>query len=363
MKYIVYLTTNLSDKANGINKIYIGVHKTEDPKVFDGYLGDGVYVSQASTFKYPKTILQYAVKKYGVKSFRRETLYIYNTAKEAYLKEKELVDLHFISQQHTYNVYVGGNYDHNQQPLYQYDLAGKLIKKWEHATDAYDFYGYPIQRFEYVINAKRQFLNYLWSWNKAIDASDFDIDIKGNPLVLYVFNSSGKCIKEFYSYSSCEEFINSQDVNKAIKEQCLINKKYYISNKLTDQFYPKPRRNYIHKTFYVYDKNNKFYGKFVGKELMKVINLHSWKKIKNIFELNDNWYKDFYITLEPIDKVPIKKYNTFKVDVYDQLGSFIETIDSIVRLKEKYKISSSKLKNIQLGDKYFNNWIFKYHSK
>ena len=33
MKYIVYLTTNLKN-----NKIYIGVHGTEDPNIFDGYI-------------------------------------------------------------------------------------------------------------------------------------------------------------------------------------------------------------------------------------------------------------------------------------------------------------------------------------
>jgi hypothetical protein len=39
MKYIVYLTTNLVNK-----KIYVGVHETETPYEFDGYLGDGVTV-------------------------------------------------------------------------------------------------------------------------------------------------------------------------------------------------------------------------------------------------------------------------------------------------------------------------------
>ena len=46
MKYIVYITTNLVNK-----KIYIGVHKTENPEIFDGYLGDGVLVNKPSSYK------------------------------------------------------------------------------------------------------------------------------------------------------------------------------------------------------------------------------------------------------------------------------------------------------------------------
>ena len=37
---------------------------------------------------------------------------------------------------------------------------------------------------------------------------------------------------------------------------------------------------------------------------MKVINLHSWLKISNIFSKNHNWYKDFYISLEEVNEVP-----------------------------------------------------------
>ena len=36
MKYIVYQTINVVN-----NKVYIGVHKTETPYIFDGYLGCG----------------------------------------------------------------------------------------------------------------------------------------------------------------------------------------------------------------------------------------------------------------------------------------------------------------------------------
>ena len=84
MKYIVYLTKNKKSVVNGLNKIYIGVHQTEDPNIFDGYLGCGCYVNQPSTYMYPKTPFQYAVKKYGVNAFERTVLFIYDNEDDAY---------------------------------------------------------------------------------------------------------------------------------------------------------------------------------------------------------------------------------------------------------------------------------------
>lgn len=51
--HIVYLTINTKNR-----KIYVGVHSTEDDKVFDGYIGNGINVRQPSTNKYPKTIFK-----------------------------------------------------------------------------------------------------------------------------------------------------------------------------------------------------------------------------------------------------------------------------------------------------------------
>lgn len=46
MKYIVYITINTKN-----NKLYIGVHSTEDPTLFDGYIGCGVNIFAPSTYK------------------------------------------------------------------------------------------------------------------------------------------------------------------------------------------------------------------------------------------------------------------------------------------------------------------------
>ena len=86
-KYIVYKTINLVN-----NKIYIGLHKTKDPEIFDGYIGNGVYNTQPYTYEHAKTAFQYAVKKYGPKNFRRYTIAVFDTVEEAfqaYKTEKE----------------------------------------------------------------------------------------------------------------------------------------------------------------------------------------------------------------------------------------------------------------------------------
>ena len=89
MKYIVYQTVN---KENG--KIYIGVHKTENPNIFDGYIGNGIKVGYS--LENPKTVFQYALKKYGYDSFIRTTLKVFDTEEDAYDEEARIVTLDFI---------------------------------------------------------------------------------------------------------------------------------------------------------------------------------------------------------------------------------------------------------------------------
>lgn len=94
MFYIVYKTTNMH---NG--KIYIGSHKAE--VLEDGYLGSG-------------TILKHALKKHGTTNFRRENLFVFNSAEQMFEKEAELVTEEFVKRSDTYNMKIGGfgGWDH-----------------------------------------------------------------------------------------------------------------------------------------------------------------------------------------------------------------------------------------------------------
>ena len=367
MKYIVYLTTNLKSKVNGINKVYIGVHQTENPEIFDGYIGCGVYVQQPSTYMYPKTPFQYAVKKYGTNAFQRQILYIYDDKESVYKKEQELVNNEFIKQSHVYNVCLGGIANNNGKPIYQFDLTGKLVKVWEYSKELYDFYGYSRQRFIYAIQSRHPFLNSYWATTDTIDIIEYISTKHSQPKITYLYDKNGKCLNEFMSEKECAEYLNilPATVNKAIKQHSLVDKSYYISDKLVDEFKPKQKRSNIKRTFYVYDINNKFYGKFVGKEVMKIINLHSWGKISDIFRYNHGWFKDFYLSDTEIENVPEKRFNNgngIAIDVYDKYGNFIETINTVKEVKLKYKVPAHKIKNIQMGNRYYNNYIFKYHS-
>ena len=93
MEYIVYETTNLVN-----NKFYIGVHKTEDSNVFDGYIGCGVYMQHPSSYMNPKTPFQFAVKKYGIKNFKRKILKVFDNVDDALKLEAKLVDINFIKR-------------------------------------------------------------------------------------------------------------------------------------------------------------------------------------------------------------------------------------------------------------------------
>jgi hypothetical protein len=88
MFYTIYKITNQID-----GKFYIGSHKTKD--LNDVYMGSGKY-------------LIHAQKKYGIENFKKEILFVFETADEMYAKEAEIVNEDFLATENTYNLKIGG---------------------------------------------------------------------------------------------------------------------------------------------------------------------------------------------------------------------------------------------------------------
>ena len=125
-KTIVYMTVNTVN-----NKIYIGVHNTENPDKFDGYIGNGVNVFHPYTIKHPTCPFHYAVKKYGFKKFKRYILQVFDNREDALKLEKVLVNEDFIRRDDTYNIVLGGgDPPYYERKVYQYDLSGNFVKEY-----------------------------------------------------------------------------------------------------------------------------------------------------------------------------------------------------------------------------------------
>ena len=110
--HIVYKTTNLVN-----NKIYIGIHSTND--INDGYLGSGRAFLDAVAF-------------YGKQSFVREVLYVFDTREAAAIKESEIVTSDFVLSENTYNIIVGGSnriLPKIRKKKYYLPLVKEVVKK------------------------------------------------------------------------------------------------------------------------------------------------------------------------------------------------------------------------------------------
>jgi len=98
-----YKITNLIN-----NHFYYGVHNTDN--LDDGYMGSGKR-------------LHIAYKKYGFENFNKEILKFFDTAKEAFEYEAEIVTEQLINCNECYNICLGGIYPINT------DFKGKIIVK------------------------------------------------------------------------------------------------------------------------------------------------------------------------------------------------------------------------------------------
>lgn len=219
MKYIVYLTICVPN-----NKIYIGVHKTENPEIFDGYIGNGVRINVPASYKKSKTPFQYAVNKYGTNNFKRVTLGVFNTKKEAFDLEKQIVTDDFIKRPDTYNIKLGGDGgcpEVLKTKVYMYDLEGNFEREFETVYECNKFFfpnatsGGHVPR---AIKLGHLFNGHQLSYEKVPFMKNYQRKNGSHlPKKVGKYDESGNLIEIFESNAECRK-AGYNNISRALKQ-------------------------------------------------------------------------------------------------------------------------------------------------
>lgn len=239
--YIVYQTVNTTN-----HKVYIGVHQTASLE-FDGYLGNGIWINQPSTYINPKTLFQKAVKKYGTSVFVRSTLKIFDNKNDALDLERWLVDELFLKRPDTYNMVLGGKefIPSNSKRVYVYNKSGNFIQEFESLQKASLFiYGKPTctpnisraikngyfckdyQISDIKADFMKDYVTYKNTiWDKMVKQFSNAKGLEnrfGNPKQVGQYDTKGNLIKIYKSLGECKRagFTNAQGVIEGRRNHC-----------------------------------------------------------------------------------------------------------------------------------------------
>lgn len=356
MKWIVYCTTN---KING--KIYVGVHKTEDPNIFDGYIGNGLKVGWK--IKNPETAFECAINKYGYSNFSRSILYVFDNEDEAYNKEAEIVNFEFIQRHDNYNTSLGGKHSGcAYDKLYQYDLDGNFIKEWPSVSSAIEFYKCNKRRFIMAINDKRSAFESYWlkikvdklninNYRKSRFSGIYQYDLNGNYLNTY---KSTKEIADKYK-------ISIHTINSGISKRIPVCGYYFTQR---DNILDIVKLNFelntqLNLTVSCYDMTTKkliqsfLSSKYAAKELGL-----SYKLINNAINVPNKIYNNKLWSLGRNDNYKYTPYIISKnVGQYDKNGNLIHIFNSVNECLKKYPKAKFVLNG---GRTHTHGFIFKY---
>lgn len=353
MKYIVYCTVCTE---NG--KIYIGVHKTENPEVFDGYIGNGLHVGW--NIKNPHTAFQYAIKKYGYSKFKRATLFVFTNEEDAYAKEAEIVNQEFVKRKDNYNTCLGGLHSGIiYDSLYQYDLKGNFIKEWSSVGEVVKYYGCNNNRFNMAIKDKRSAFNSYWS-KTYFDKLNITLYQKSKRSEIYCYNLQGVLLK---IYSSIKEIKNDLNFTKASIEDACSHKTplkgfYFISDNSDINNIIKIRElvyNLSDKSVSKYDLNGNLIKTYSTlSKAAKENNISSREIKESIKNKTGEWSYGYSNTYD-------SKYNSptpLKIDQYDLNGNYIKTWNSYSECRKEHPNVKQVLSG---GRNHTHGFIFKIH--
>lgn len=346
MKYIVYQVVN---KVNG--KLYIGVHKTENPEIFDGYIGGGIRVGYK--LEHPTTLYQRALKKYGYKNFIRTTLYIFDDMEEAYAKEAEIVNMEFVKRRDTYNTKLGGI--HNNfvvKQLYQFDFNGNLLRSWDTSKEAEEYYGCCTGRFRIAIDKKIEACGYYWSFQDHINPKEYS---KHKYSEIYQFDIDGNFLNK---YSSLPELVketgyNYQSISEAVNKKKLYRKCWWTKDpeKIIEIIKLNQLYNLNHKAIQMFDLDNNLIQEFNSIiEASKILGF-KYGSIKSAIRCSRPFQGYIFKYISPIKK------NSTKIEQIDPEGNVVKVWDNITQCAKEHPKCREVLKGVRA---HTHGYTFKY---
>ena len=352
MKYIVYLTTN---KIN--NKIYVGVHKTEDPNIFDGYIGNSINIFKANPeLKHPKIPFHKAVKKYGYNAFVRSTIQVFDSEEEALNLESLIVDENFIAREDTYNIALGGGLPplHNKV-IYQYSLNGDFIKEWESLVAASKEYNISSNNIGIAATYKRTSANHLWSFIKVDKLNIQEYHIYSAKIPIYLYDINKNYIRSYESMSECfkDLNVNLSTVQRAVKLGNCVND-FYLSTVLYSKFIA-PIIPKVTGDIHQYDLDGNYIRSYTNKEELGIFKIGDINR--SIKE--DRTYKGYiWIRGEKLDKVPPRKVNKIrKIGQYTMDGKLVKIFNTLREARIEFPNVSKVLRGTA---NHCHNFKFKY---
>lgn len=360
--HIVYLTINIKNR-----KIYVGVHGADTDSVFDGYIGNGINIYQPSTNKFPKTIFQKAVKKYGFDAFQRITLFRCETPEEAYEIESVIVNEDFLQRKDVYNMKLGGIVSPDcSKDIHRYDLNGNYLQSWKSIETAAKELGCSGMSISYAHSHKAISFNSLWSEEKfdILDTTEYDTKIQDR--VIYKYDKNGKYLSYYKNASELAKELQCarESVRTAVYtgNQC---KGYYVSYDKLEKFEVKEKiKRGIEDKVYQYDLKGNFIQEFDNcNQASSILNID--KKSLQSKLSTGNTYKGFQWSYEKHDNLydiekQSKSSSPKKIDQFTLDGQFIKTWETFSECRVHFPNVGKVLRGITKKCKGFT---FKYNDE
>ena len=348
-KVIVYLTVNLKN-----HKIYIGIHKTNKPEGFDGYIGCGMNRNKPSCLLKAKTPFQLAVKKYGFDAFRRVTLRICDNYEEALNIEALLVNEKFVKSEKTYNIALGGGAPGDCSiSCYKYSLQGEFLAEYPSIKYAGEMLGlaFPTS-ISIAITNKTPCQGCLWTTEKVdkLNIDEFNISNYNNKKnIVYIYNLEGDFIKEFDSLNSAIKELGGKvaDLSQAIKVGYKFRGEYYASLEKFDKYVPlKSTKHSPKDPIYQYALNGTFIKEWKNAKAVKEY-FNSTKLTDSL--ITGKTHNGFQWSYTKLDKLPDRSAvggRARKVGRYDDEGNLLEVFNTVSECMKTYGNASKVLKGI-----------------